>query len=66
VTDAGMTGPHDSIIGSLPDGPIKRFVTGFPVRLEVAENDVRIEGVLIECGTDGRATSCELVRVPVE
>jgi hypothetical protein len=66
VTDAGMTGPHDSIIGSLPAGPIKRFVTGFPVRLEVAENDVRIEGVLIECGADGRATSCELVRVPVE
>ncbi|HWE82067.1 MAG TPA: TIGR00282 family metallophosphoesterase [Gaiellaceae bacterium] len=66
VTDAGMTGPHDSVIGSLPAGPIKRFVTGFPIRLEVAENDVRIEGVVIECGADGRATSCELVRVPVE
>ncbi len=66
VTDAGMTGPHDSVIGSLPDGPIKRFTTGLPVRLEVASGDVRIEGVLIECGADGRATSCELVRVPVE
>ncbi len=66
VTDVGMTGPHDSVIGSLPDGPIRRFVTGFPVRLEVAENDVRIEGVLVECDVNGRATSCELVRVPVE
>jgi len=66
VTDAGMTGPHDSVIGSLPDGPIRRFTTGFPVRLEVAENDVRIEGALVECGPDGRATSCELVRVQVE
>jgi hypothetical protein len=27
---------------------------------------VRIEGVLIECGADGRATSCEAVRVPVQ
>lgn len=66
LTDAGMTGPHDSVIGSLPDGPIRRFTTGFPVRLEVAENDVRIEGALVECGPDGRATSCELVRVRVE
>ena len=65
LTDAGMTGPHDSVIGSLPDGPIRRFTTGFPVRLEVAEGDVRIEGALIECGPDGRATSCELVRVHV-
>ncbi|HUY70690.1 MAG TPA: TIGR00282 family metallophosphoesterase [Gaiellaceae bacterium] len=66
LTDAGMTGPHDSVIGSLPDGPIRRFTTGFPVRLEVAENDVRIEGALVECGRDGRATSCELVRVRIE
>ena len=65
MTDAGMTGPHDSIIGSKPDGPIKRFVTGYPVRLEVAEGDVRIEGALVECGPDGRAVSCEAVRVPV-
>ncbi len=66
VTDAGMTGPHDSVIGSLPDGPIKRFTTGLPVRLAVASGDVRIEGVLIESDVNGRATSCELVRVPVE
>jgi 2',3'-cyclic-nucleotide 2'-phosphodiesterase len=65
MTDAGMTGPHDSVIGSLPDGPIKRFVTGYPVRLEVAEHDVRIEGALVECGADGRATSCESIRVAV-
>jgi len=65
ITDAGMTGPHDSVIGSNPEGPIRRFTTGFPVRLEVAEGDVRIEGVLVECGEDGRATSCEAVRVEV-
>ncbi len=44
-----MTGPHDSVIGSIPDGPIRRFTLGFPERLEVAEGDVRIEGVLVEC-----------------
>jgi metallophosphoesterase (TIGR00282 family) len=65
ITDAGMTGPHDSVIGSVAEGAIRRFVTGLPTRLEPATGDVRIEGVLVECGDDGRATSCEAVRVPV-
>jgi metallophosphoesterase (TIGR00282 family) len=64
ITDAGMTGPHDSVIGSVPEGAIRRFLTGFPVRLEPAAGDVRIEGALVECGADGRATSCVPVRVP--
>ena len=64
ITDAGMTGPHDSVIGSVAEGAVRRFVTGFPVRLEPATGDVRIEGVLVECGAEGRATSCEPVRVP--
>ncbi|HZP73745.1 MAG TPA: TIGR00282 family metallophosphoesterase [Gaiellaceae bacterium] len=65
ITDAGMTGPHDSVIGSDEHNAIKRFVTGLPTRLEPATGDVRIEGVLVECNADGRAISCELVRVPV-
>ena len=64
ITDAGMTGPHDSVIGSVADGAIRRFVTGLPTRLEPASGDVRIEGALVECGADGRATSCVAVRVP--
>jgi hypothetical protein len=66
ITDAGMTGPHDSVIGSVAEGAIRRFVTGLPVRLEPATDDVRIEGVLVECGADGRATHCEPVRVQVD
>ena len=62
ITDAGMTGPHDSVIGSVAEGAIRRFTTGLPVRLEPATGDVRIEGALVECGDDGRATSCEAVR----
>jgi metallophosphoesterase (TIGR00282 family) len=66
ITDAGMTGPHDSVIGSEDEGAIKRFVTGMPVRLEPATRGVRIEGALIDCGTDGLATACEAVRIDVE
>jgi metallophosphoesterase (TIGR00282 family) len=66
MTDAGMTGPHDSVIGSTAETAIRRFVTGFPGRLEVADGGVRIEGALVECGSDGRATRCVAVRVPAE
>jgi hypothetical protein len=66
ITDAGMTGPHDSVIGSDERNAIKRFVTGMPSRLEPATGEVRIEGALVECGADGRATSCTAVRVDVD
>jgi metallophosphoesterase (TIGR00282 family) len=66
ITDAGMTGPHDSVIGVEPELAIRQMRTSMPVRFETASGDVRIEGVLVECGADGRATSCESVRVSVE
>ena len=62
ITDAGMTGPHDSVIGSDEHNALKRFLTGMPTRLEPASGDVRIEGALVECSADGRATSCTAVR----
>src|SRR5204863_4632407 len=65
ITDAGMTGPHDSVIGVQAGHAIRRMRTGIPIRFETAEGDVRIEGVLVECGADGRATHCESVRISV-
>ena len=65
LTDAGMTGPHDSVIGVTADQAISRMRTGIPVRFETAEGGVRIEGALVECTADGRATSCETLRISV-
>lgn len=65
ITDAGMTGPHDSVIGVRAELAIRRMRTGMPVRFHPAEDDVRIEGVLVECDADGRATRCEALRFPV-
>ena len=59
-----MTGPHDSVIGVKANLAIHRMRTGMPVRFEVAEGGVRIEGALVDCGADGRATAIEPVRVP--
>ncbi len=65
ITDAGMTGPHDSVIGVKAELAIERMRTGMPVRFEPAAGGVRIEGVVVECDDEGRALSCEALRVPV-
>ena len=64
VTDAGMTGPHDSVIGVESELAIRRMRTHLPVRFEPAEGDVRIEGVVVDCTDDGRAETIELLRIP--
>jgi len=63
VTDAGMTGPHDSVIGVRSELAIARMRTRMPVRFEPAERGVRIEGVVVDCSDDGRASGIELLRV---
>jgi metallophosphoesterase (TIGR00282 family) len=64
ITDAGMTGPHDSVIGVKAELAIRRMRTRLPVRFEPAEGGVRIEGVVVDCNDDGRALGIEIVRVP--
>jgi metallophosphoesterase (TIGR00282 family) len=66
ITDAGMTGPHDSVIGVITELAVEQMRTGMPIRFRTASGGVRLEGVLIECGEDGRATRCETVRVALE
>jgi calcineurin-like phosphoesterase len=63
ITDAGMTGPHDSVIGVRTDLILRRFTTQMPVRFEPADGGVRLEGVMIECDGGGRASSIEAVRI---
>jgi metallophosphoesterase (TIGR00282 family) len=47
ITDVGMTGPHDSIIGMDKQSALSRFVTGMPSRLEPATGDPRVNAVII-------------------
>ena len=65
MTDLGMTGPHDSVIGVRAELVLRHLRTGMPVRFHPADGDVRIEGAIVECGDDGRATRCEALRVAV-
>jgi hypothetical protein len=66
MTDAGMTGPHDSVIGVEAELAIRRMRTGLPVRFETAQGGVRIEGAVIDCdASTGKASSIEALRVRI-
>ena len=60
LTDVGMTGPHDSIIGMDKAGALERFLTGMPVKLETASGGVRLNAVLVTADeATGRALSVD-------
>jgi metallophosphoesterase (TIGR00282 family) len=48
ITDVGMTGPYDSVIGRRVDQILERFLRQLPLRSEVAEGNVQLRGLLIE------------------
>ncbi len=65
ITDAGMCGPHDSVLGREVEPVLKRFLTQMPQKLEVATGKVELCGVIIEVNEDtGRAAAMERIRVP--
>jgi 2',3'-cyclic-nucleotide 2'-phosphodiesterase len=64
ITDVGMTGPRDSVIGVKKELAIRRFVTMMPVKFETAAGDPWLNAVLIEADEGGRATSIEQILVP--
>ncbi len=63
LTDAGMTGPHDSVIGIKKEIIIAKMTTGMPLRYEVADSGNQVNGVIIEINADtGLATCIKRVR----
>ena len=64
ISDVGMTGPHDSVLGRDKEAVIRRFLTQMPQRLEVAEGNVLLNGVIVDVDENtGLARSIERVRV---
>ncbi len=67
ITDLGMCGPYDSILGRRKDRVVKFMTTNMPVPFDVATNDVRMCGALAEIDeTTGRALSIERIEVKGE
>ncbi|MDD5465636.1 MAG: TIGR00282 family metallophosphoesterase [Candidatus Omnitrophica bacterium] len=48
LTDAGMTGPYDSVIGRRVEDVLTRFLSSIPVKFEVAQENIQLHGVLVE------------------
>ncbi|UCE61383.1 MAG: TIGR00282 family metallophosphoesterase [Phycisphaerales bacterium] len=69
ITDLGMTGPYDSVLGRVKERVVSSMVTSVPSKFDVATDDVRLCGVIITVETTtGLATSIERIRFdePVE
>ena len=67
ITDVGMTGPFNSIIGIRKDDILERFLTQVPNKFDVAKDDVRLQGVVVDIdGKSGRAKGIERVSVSLK
>lgn len=63
LTDAGMTGPFDSVIGRKVENVLERFTTCIPVRFEVASDNIQLHGVVVEIDdSTGKARSITRVQ----
>jgi metallophosphoesterase (TIGR00282 family) len=64
ITDVGMTGPYDSVIGVKKELVMGKFLSNMPVRFEPASGDVRLCAVVVDCdNATGRARKIERVMI---
>jgi len=62
ITDAGMTGPYDSVIGRRVEDVLERFITAVPVKFEVADSNIQLHGAVVDIDEKtGKANS--IVRI---
>jgi len=67
LTDAGMTGPHDSIIGVTIDAALSRFLTGMPTKFEAASGPARLNAVIVTADpASGKATAIERLNLSAQ
>ena len=67
MTDVGMTGPFDSIIGTRKDAVLERFLMQMPNKFDVAKGDVRLQGALITVDENtGRSLGIERLSLRIK
>ncbi len=65
ITDLGMSGPRDSVIGQNKEKIIERFLTSLPHKFEVAENPAALSGVIVDIDeSTGKALAIKRVYLP--
>ncbi len=64
ITDVGMTGPHDGVIGIRKEIAIRRFITQTNSKFEPSEQDIRLHGLYFRIDTEsGKTTHIERIRI---
>ncbi len=66
ISDVGMTGAHDSIIGMTIETVLPKFLTSLPSKFEVATENVKVNGLEIEIDKNGLCKSIERINVSIE
>ena len=67
ITDVGMTGPYDSVIGRRTDQILERFLLGVPVKSDVAEGNVQLHALVVDIDQySGKATRVERLMKTLE
>jgi metallophosphoesterase (TIGR00282 family) len=66
ITDVGMTGPSNSILGIDPNIVIKKFITHLPARFEVASGPIELNGIILEINDSGATTAIRRVRKTID
>ncbi len=67
ISDVGMTGPFDSVIGVKKDLIIERFLTQMPNKFDVAKGDIRMQGVMLDIDSiSGKAISIERISIKLK
>jgi len=63
ITDVGMTGPRDSVIGIRSEDAIHKFLTQMPRKFTVAEGPTQLSAVLLDIADDGKAQSIRRIQI---
>jgi hypothetical protein len=63
ITDVGMTGPRNSVIGIKADEAIQKFITQMPRKFSLAPGPAQLSAVVLDIGEDGRARSIQRLQV---
>ncbi|KAB2954173.1 TIGR00282 family metallophosphoesterase [Heliorestis acidaminivorans] len=66
ITDVGMTGPRDSVIGVKKELVLKKFITSLPVRFETAAGTLQFCAVITELAEKGKAADIERINLTIE
>jgi metallophosphoesterase (TIGR00282 family) len=66
ITDAGMTGPVDSVIGMKKEIILERFLSQLPQPFKVATQNIQLQGVILKIDAQGRCQEIRRLRVPLK